>query len=109
MPLPEAHRYARLVQHEALAHDFDPFTAVAIVHFESRWSPGAISPDGEDYGLGQIRARWLSACRADEDPVHAPSDACRAAKNTLLVPEVNLKRMSTIITANRELCKEKTG
>lgn len=109
MPLPEAQRYARVVQREAAAHDYDPLTAVAIVHFESRWQPGAISPDGEDYGLGQIRARWLSACRGDEDPVHAPSPACAAAKNTLLNAEVNLKRMSVIITANRELCKEKTG
>jgi hypothetical protein len=109
IPRAEATRYARVLQQEAVKRDFDPLTAVAIVHFESRWNPGAISPDGEDWGLGQIRARWLSACRGDEDPVRAPSDACRAAKNALLAGEVNLRRMGVIISANRELCKEKTG
>jgi hypothetical protein len=109
LPPAEATRYARIVAEEARKHDFDPLTAVSIVHFESRWMPGAVSPDGEDWGLGQIRARWLSACRDDVDPVHDPSDACRAARQTLLVPEVNLRRMSFIITANRELCKARAG
>ena len=109
MPVSEATRYAKLLAEEAKKHDFDPLTGVAIVHFESRWMPGVISADGEDYGLGQIRARWLSACRNDADPVNAPSEACAAAKLTLLVPEVNLRRMAFIITANRELCKEKMG
>lgn len=109
MPIAEATRCARLIQREAVAHDLDPLTAVAIIHFESGFRPGAISPDGEDYGLGQIRARWLSACRADEDPVNAPSDACRAAKIALLSPENNIRRMADLITANRELCKAKVG
>jgi hypothetical protein len=109
MPMPEARRYARVLQEEASRHAFDPLTAVAIVHFETHWQPGLVSPDGEDYGLGQIRARWMSACRGDADPVHDPSDGCRAAKAALLVGENNLRRMSVIITANRELCKDKTG
>lgn len=109
MPLAEARRYAKVIQHEAIEHAFDPFTAVAIVHYESRWLPGAVSPDGEDYGLGQIRARWFGACRTDADPVHDPSPGCRAAKAALLAGEVNLHRMAVIITANRELCKEKVG
>src|SRR5580692_12275969 len=102
MPLPEARRYARVLQEEATRNDFDPFTAVAIIHFESRWRPGAVSPDGEDYGLGQIRARWFGACRDDADPVHDPSPGCRAAKSALLAGETNLRRMSVIIRANRE-------
>lgn len=109
MPLPEARRYARVLQEEASSHDFDPLTAVAIVHFETHWQPGLVSPDGEDYGLGQIRARWWGACRDDADPVHDPSPGCRAVKASLLVGENNLRRMSVIITANRELCKDKTG
>jgi hypothetical protein len=109
MPQGEATRFAKILMEEAKKHDFDPLTGVAIVHFESRWMPGVISADGEDYGLGQIRARWLSACRNDADPVHNPSEACAAAKLTLLAPEVNLRRMAFIITANRELCKEKAG
>ncbi len=109
MPLPEARRYAHVLQEEAARHAFDPLTAVAIVHFESRWRPGVVSPDGEDYGLGQIRARWFGACRGDADPVHDPSPGCQAAKSALLAGEVNLRRMAVIISANRELCKEKTG
>src|SRR5262249_38281686 len=96
-------------QEEAVKHAFDPLTAVAIVHFETHWHPGLVSPDGEDYGLGQVRARWVGACRNDDDPVNDPSEACRAVKAALLVGENNLRRMGTIITANRELCKEKTG
>ncbi len=109
MPLPEARHYARVLQEEASRHGYDPLTAVAIVHFETHWQPGLVSPDGEDYGLGQIRARWWGACRDDVDPVHDPGPGCRAVKASLLVGEVNLRRMSVIITANRELCKDKTG
>ena len=109
MPVKEATRYARVLQEEAAKHDFDPFTVVAIVHHETRWHPGLVSPDGEDYGLGQVRARFMSGCRGDEDPVHHPSAACRAAKAWLLVGENNLRRVAAIITANRDLCREKTG
>jgi hypothetical protein len=109
MPRTEAIRYAKAVQHEAETRDFDPFTAVAIIHFESRWKPSAVSPDGEDYGLGQVRARFTSGCRDDADPVSAPSPACLASKAALLIGENNIRRMAAIITANRELCREKVG
>jgi hypothetical protein len=109
MPLPEARRYAKVLQEEAARNDYDPFTVVAIVHHESRWQPWVVSADGEDYGLGQIRARWFGACRQDADPVHDPSPGCKAAKAALLSGEANLRRISVIIRANRELCKEKTG
>jgi hypothetical protein len=109
MPIAEAKRYAHVLQEEALKHAYDPLTAVAIIHFESRWYPGVVSADGEDFGLGQVRARWYGGCRTDADPVHAPSPGCQAAKAALLVGENNLRRMSVIILANRELCKEKAG
>ncbi len=109
MPRAEAERYAKVLQDEAKKRDFDPLTVVAIVHFESRWQPGAVSPDGEDYGLGQVRARWMRGCRDDADPVRAPSEACQAAKAALLDGAQNLRRVAAIITANRELCREKTG
>jgi hypothetical protein len=105
----EATRYARVLQEEAQKHAFDPLTVVAIVHFETRWHPGLISPDGEDYGLGQVRARFWGACRGDADPVSHPSDACRATKAALLDGATNLRRIAAIITANRVLCKQKTG
>jgi len=109
MPKAEAAHYATVLNQVALEHDFDPLTAVAIIHFETHWQPSLISADGEDYGLGQVRARYLSACRDDEDPVGAPSAACQSAKESLLDGTFNIKRMATIITANREMCRERTG
>jgi hypothetical protein len=109
MPKAEAQRYAKVLGEVAKEHDFDPLVAVAIIHFESRWHPAVVSPDGEDHGLGQVRARFVGACRDDLDPVNFPSDACRAVKASLLDGATNLRRMGTIIEANRDLCKEKTG
>jgi hypothetical protein len=109
MPRVEAARYATVLNQVALEHDFDPLTAVAIIHFETHWYPSLISADGEDYGLGQVRGRYLSACRDDADPVGAPSAACQAAKANLLDGAFNIRRMATIITANREMCRERTG
>jgi hypothetical protein len=108
MPIGEARHYAHVLAEEAEKHAFDPLTVVAIVHFETHWRPNLVSPDGEDYGLGQIRARFWGACRDDDDPVHHPSEACLAAKASLLDGATNLRHVSTIITANRELCKEKS-
>ena len=109
MPRVEAARYATVLDQVALEHDFDPLTAVAIIHFETHWYPSLISADGEDYGLGQVRGRYLSACRDDADPVGAPSAACQAAKANLLDGAFSIRRMATIITANREMCRERTG
>lgn len=107
MPKAEATRYATVLNEVAKAHDFDPLMAVAIVHHETRWLPSLISEDGEDYGLGQVRGRFLSACREDADPVGAPSDACKAAKQALLDGATNLRHVGAVIAANRDLCKEK--
>jgi hypothetical protein len=109
MPKAEATVYARTLNEVALQHDFDPLTAVAIVHFETHWLPGLVSADGEDYGLGQVRARFIGACRSDEDPVNAPSRACLAVKASLRDGVTNLRRMGSIIGANKDLCKDKTG
>ncbi|MCU0691071.1 MAG: hypothetical protein MUF54_06695 [Polyangiaceae bacterium] len=109
MPRAQAERYAKVLRQEAKEHNFDPLTGVAIVHRESRWIAGAVSEDGEDYGLAQIRARYVGACRQDADPLHAPSEACKAVKQSLLQGENNLRVMATLVTLNRELCKQKTG
>lgn len=107
IPKGEALRYASALNQMAQETKIDPLLAVAIVHFESRWYPSRVSEDGEDYGLGQVRARYLGPCRDDLDPVFAPSDACFAAKATLLEGVTNIKRMGSIIAANKTLCKEK--
>jgi hypothetical protein len=109
IPRAEALRYADALNQMAEEARIDPLLAVAIVHFESRWYPARISEDNEDYGLGQVRARYLGACREDEDPLNAPSEACLAAKSALLDGVTNLRRMGSIILANKALCKDKVG
>ncbi|MEZ4221111.1 MAG: hypothetical protein R3B13_09280 [Polyangiaceae bacterium] len=109
MPVQEAERFARALNKVAKVHDFDPLTGVAIVHFESGWKPEVVSENGEDYGLGQIRARYIGACRKDNDPLDAPSEACRDVKRALLEAEKNLEEMGRLISDNRKLCKAKTG
>jgi hypothetical protein len=109
MPVEEATRYARVLRDEAKEHGFDPYTGVSIIHHESGWIPDIVSENREDYGLGQIRARFIGACRGDEDPLRAPSAACRAVKQSLLVPENNIRQMAELITDHRKLCREKTG
>lgn len=109
MPKDEAHRYAKVLAEVAAARGFDPLVAVAIVHFETQWRPSLVSADGEDHGLGQVRARYAGACRDDADPVNAPSEACQRVKDSLLDGATNLRRMGGIIAANMQFCKEKTG
>ncbi len=109
MPREEAVEFAKVLNAVAKEHNFDPLTGVAIVHYESGWRPEVVSPNGEDHGLGQIRARYIGACRKDEDPVNAPSEACKAVKKSLLEAETNLQTMGQLITNNRKLCKKKTG
>ena len=109
MPQDDAKHFATVLQQEAKEHGFDPFTGVAIVHFESGWYPEMVSENGEDYGLGQIRARYIGACRKDEDPLNDPSPECKAVKASLLTAETNIRTMAQLITNNRKLCTEKTG
>jgi hypothetical protein len=109
MPRGEAAHYAQVLNEVAAAQSFDPLTAVAMIHFETHWYPGLVSADGEDYGLGQVRARFVGACRLDEDPVNAPSEACLAVKAALRDGATNIRRMGVIIGANQAFCKEKTG
>jgi hypothetical protein len=109
IPAGDAEAYARLLQAQAKQHAFDPLSGVALIHFESGWYPGAISANREDYGLGQIRARYIGACRKDADPLHDPSAECRAVKQALLEPETNIRTMAEQITNHRKLCREKTG
>jgi hypothetical protein len=97
--------YAKALLDVAREHNFDPFTGVAIIEHESRWRAGAVSRDGEDYGLAQIRARFRAGCNDDADPVNAPDAACKAAKARLLNPIASMKAMGHAISLWRTLCK----
>ncbi|MEZ4306703.1 MAG: hypothetical protein R3F14_01460 [Polyangiaceae bacterium] len=109
IPKEEATRYAKVLNEIGSKYDFDPLYAVAMVHWESHWMPAVSSDDGEDFGLGQVRARYVGACRTDEDPVGNPSDACKAVKAQLLTAEANLRQVGVIIGANKKMCAEKRG
>ncbi len=109
MPREDATRYAKVLQQEAKARDFDPLTGVAIIQHESAWTVDIVSDNREDYGLAQIRARYVGACKHDDDPLDSPSDECRAVKQSLLQAETNIRQMARLITDNRKLCKAKTG
>lgn len=109
MPAPEAKRYATALNEIASTNKFDPLLAVAMIHYETHWLPQLVSDDGEDYGLGQIRARFIGACRNDEDPLHAPSEACQQAKRSLLDGVENIRRMGSVIRANMEFCRDRLG
>ena len=109
MPTEDATRQAKVLQTVAREHGFDPLTGVAIIHLESGWDPARVSENGEDYGLAQIRARYIGACRGDADPVRSPSKECRAVKEELLNGEANIRKMGELITLNRELCRRKVG
>jgi hypothetical protein len=109
MPPAQLKNYARAVVKYADRTAYDPLLAVAIAHHESKWRPSAVSRDGEDIGLGQIRARFVGACRRDPSPVKAPGKACRAVRARLKVGAYNIKLIFAYLKAWRELCKTKTG
>ena len=109
IPTPEAKQYASALNDIAAKYKFDPLLAVAMIHYETHWFPQLVSDDGEDHGLGQIRARFIGACRQDEDPLHAPSEACQQVKLSLLSGTENIRRMGSVIRANMEFCRERMG
>jgi len=109
LPAKDAEVIATALQEKAQEHDFDPLTGVSIIFHESRFDAKAVSTNGEDYGLAQIRARYIGACKDDEDPLRRPSAACREVKRKLLQPEYNIEVMAELITRNRKYCKKKVG
>ena len=104
-----ADSYGRLLDAESARHGFDGLTAVSLVCHESGWRAGAISPDGEDYGLGQIRARYIGQCAHDSDPLRSPSPGCMAVKAGLLDGATNIRLMADHIMRWKRLCKTEAG
>jgi hypothetical protein len=103
----DATRYAHALREQAELHDFDPFTGVVMIAHESHFRANAISPDGEDYGLAQIRARFIGACQANRSPKRNPSPDCAEQKRRLLEPEENIRIMAELISQHREFCQRK--
>lgn len=95
--------YARTVQAEARNHHFDPFTMIAMVHFESHWRAEAESPGG-DVGLGQVRLSNYAFCRSEPQ-----GERCQAKRAALKNGSHNLRVVAGLITRNREFCRKRTG
>ena len=105
--LPQRSRvaYAKTVREVSKEHHIDPFTIVAIGWHESRWRSSVISRDGEDYGIMQIRARYVGGCRGKP----GDSESCKATKASLLNPHVNIRSAARHITEWRKTCRKLTG
>lgn len=106
---PVRQNMAKTIAIEAERAHVDPLLMVAVFWHESGVRRGAVSKDGEDYGLGQIRARFIGACRHDEDPVHNPSEECLAVKASLLDANYNIRVTAQVISKWRKTCRETTG
>jgi len=109
MPIHRASSYATTIQSEAKRVSFDSLTFVALIHHESSWRSHLVSADGEDIGLGQIRARFVGACRDDPSPVKAPGKACRAVRASLQNGHYNIKRIAGALATWRKVCRKRTG
>ena len=101
--------WAKLLIETARKNDFDPFTGVAIIRSESRWNPSVVSRDGEDFGLGQVRARYIKGCNPDIPAARDNSKSCNAVKARLLSSAYGIRRMGAAITAWRKKCRKVTG
>jgi hypothetical protein len=80
--------YAAIIDKQATIADVDPLAFVAIIEHESQWRPRAISPDGEDFGLMQVRGRYYGG-----------------KAEWLLNPEVNIRAGGYIIKKSKEFCR----
>lgn len=90
--------YSRAILEASRLADVDPIVLVAYVEHESRFTAGAVSGDGEDYGLGQVRARFQRPCRRSRASVK-----CRAEKARLLAdPAYNMRVVAWKIRAAKK-------
>lgn len=105
----EALGHAKVLREVAREHAFDPLSGVAIIRHESGWNAQTVSRNGEDYGLAQIRARYIGACKNDADPLRHPGKECQGVKRSLLDAETNIRTMGKLIGEHRALCRKKTG
>ena len=105
----QAQRYASIIATEGAKHGIQTATTVAIVEHESHWRARAESRDGEDIGLGQIRARYVGACRSDPEPVSNPGRECLRVRESLRDGEHNLRVTIRTLGKSVETCRKHTG
>ena len=81
--------YASMIEEQAVVSQVDPLLIVAIIEHESGFDPHALSGDGEDRGLMQVRSRWYGG-KAD----------------WLYNPAVNIKAGGYVITKSIQFCRQ---
>lgn len=88
LPVARANSFAHVMQTEAVKADVDPIVMVAIAQHESQFNERAISSDGLDVGLMQVRARHYGG-----------------QEQWLLNGENNIRVASYIILKSIEYCR----
>ena len=88
LPLPKRITYANIIM-TSTPGVVDPFVVVALVDHESGWIETAISKDGKDYGLGQVRRKFIPKIEWAK----------------LLDGEFNLRKTISILEMWRNICK----
>jgi hypothetical protein len=106
----KAQLWAGIVQKEARQRQFCPYTLVSIVKHETGSSCNerlVADRPGLEYsvGLGQINVIHHRDCRDGK----LKSAGCQAYISMLMDGASNLKVAASIITRNRQFCREKTG
>jgi len=104
MPTVQRAELAHTFHAVATRHGLDPLDLVAIAWHESDFHAAAVSADGEDFGLMQVRGRYLAACRENNE-----GELCKTAKAALLDPHTNIRTAGAAIGAMRDLCRKVTG
>lgn len=87
-PAPRVTTLATTIQQQADSVGVDPFIFVAIIAHESQWNERAISEDGLDYGLMQVRRLYYGA-----------------HPNLLLNGETNIKAGANVIKKSIDFCR----
>jgi Transglycosylase SLT domain len=87
-PEPRLTVLATSIQQQADTVGVDPFVFVAIIAHESQWRERAISGDGLDYGLMQVRRLYYGA-----------------SPNLLLNGEINIKAGAYVIKKSIDFCR----
>ena len=84
--------YATMIDAASARMKIDPLIVIALIDHESGWRERAVSKDGKDFGLGQIRAAFVP----------------KAERKKLLQGIFNLGKALGAIEAWRSLCRTKT-
>jgi len=105
----KAKLWAGILQKQARERSFCPYTGIAIVWNETGRTCNETLTfkhhSGFYVGLGQINAYHRKACR--DGGLQSPG--CRARIAELQNGAYNLRRMAASITANRKMCRKRTG